>query len=221
MRRFEFAVDRGHAHAVNEVLAAMRRRRVLAIATAIAAALITAGLIRLDHPWSYLLAVAFALCAPTALWVALWAPHRFGIERLYAEGELVPAVVSQTRPRALVLLALVDVSGPDAADPRYALVTRKVRELPGHAKRRGERVPAVTVRTDGAPRRVGERRQSVSAMPIAWATRDPAVIDRARAAITEVEWRLLTENLDLAERVRRTAAKRLLLDNRYLPDLGS
>ncbi|MBF6355989.1 DUF3239 domain-containing protein [Nocardia higoensis] len=220
MRSFEFAVDRGHAHAVNEVLAAMRRRRLLAIAAAIASALVTALLVRLDHPWSYLLAVAFALGTIIAGWVALRAPGRSRIDRLYAAGELVPAVVSRIRPRALVLLALVDVAGPDASGPRYALVTRRVRALPGHQKRPGERVPAVAVRIEAAPRPVGERWQSVSPMPIAWGTTDPAVIERARAAISEAEWRLLADNLALADKVRRTAAKRLLLDHRQLPDLG-
>ncbi|WP_051026584.1 DUF3239 domain-containing protein [Nocardia higoensis] len=220
MRSFEFAVDRGHAHAVNEVLADMRRRRLLAIAAAIASALVTTLLVRLDHPWSYLLAVASALGTIIALWVALRAPRRSSIEHLYATGELVPAVVAHIRPRALVLLALVDVAGPESPGPRYALVTRRVRDLPGHEKRPGERVPAVAVRIDTAPRPVGERWQSVDAMPIAWGTTDAAVIERARAAITEAEWRLLADNLALAEKVRRTTAKRLLLDHRQLPDLG-
>ncbi|WP_280219499.1 DUF3239 domain-containing protein [Nocardia neocaledoniensis] len=39
-----------------------------------------------------------------------------------------------------------------------------------------------------------------TAMPIPWATRDSAVIERARSAITELEWRLLAENLELADR---------------------
>ncbi|MCP2295800.1 Protein of unknown function [Nocardia amikacinitolerans] len=218
MRRFEFAVDRRHAHAVNEVFADLRRLRIVAIAAAVIAATVTAYLIWLNHPWSYLLAVAFALGAVTALWVALWAPHRTSIDRLYADGELVPAVVSETYPTGVVLLALVDVSKPEATDPRYALVIRKVRDLPGHEKRAGERVPSVAIRTDRAPRQVGERWQSVSAMPIAWGTRDDRVIARARAAISEVEWRLLTDNLALAAQVRRTSAKRLLLDPQQLPD---
>ncbi|WP_327112267.1 DUF3239 domain-containing protein [Nocardia sp. NBC_01730] len=222
MRRFEFAVDRGHAHAVNEVFADLRRLRIMAIAAAIIAATGTAYLIWLDHPWAYLLAVAFALGAVTALWVALWTPRHSSIDKLYADGELVPAVISESRPSGVVLLALVDVSKPEETGPRYALVTRKVRALPGHEAKAGERVPSVAVRTDWAPRQVGERWQSVSAMPIAWGTRDGTVIDRARAAISEVEWRLLTDNLALAEKVRRATTKRLLLDPHQLPgDLGS
>lgn len=222
MRRFEFPVDRRHAHAVNEVFADLRRLRVLAIAAALVGAAGTASLIWLDHPWSYLLAVAFALGTLIALWVALWTPHRSRIDRLYQDGALVPAVVSQTYPSGVVLLALVDIAEPDARDPRYALITRKVRELPGHQARAGERVPSVAVRTDWAPRAVGERWQSVSAMPIAWGTCDTTVIDRARAAISEDEWRLLIDNLGLADKVRRTPFKRLLLDPQQLPgDLGA
>jgi hypothetical protein len=218
VRRFEFAVDRRHAHAVNEVFADLRRLRVMAIAASIIAATGTALLIWLDHPWAYLLAVAFVLGAVTALWVALWTPHRSSIDKLYADGELVPAVVSETHPSGVVLLALVDVSKPDATDPRYAFVIRKVRDLPGHQMRAGERVPSVAVRTDRAPRQVGERWQSVSAMPIAWGTRDVTVIERACAAINETEWRLLTDNLALTDKVRRTSTKRLLLDPHQLPD---
>jgi hypothetical protein len=222
VRRFEFAVDRSHAHAVNEVFADFRRLRILAIAAAVVAAAGTAFLIWLNHPWAYLLAIAFALGAVTALWVALWTPWHSSIDKLYADGELIPAVVSEARPTGLVLLALVDVSTPESEAPRYALVTRKVRTLPGHEPKAGERVPSVAVRTDRAPRQVGERWQSVSAMPIAWGTTDDAVIARARAAISEAEWRLLTDNLGLAEKVRRAAAKRLLLDPDQLPgELGS
>ncbi|WP_280498496.1 DUF3239 domain-containing protein [Nocardia cyriacigeorgica] len=222
MRRFEFVVDRSHAHAVNEVVADLRRLRISAVIAAAVVAAVTGYLVWLNHPWSYLLAVASALGAVTALWVALWAPRRSRIDKLYAEGELVPAVVSHTYPSGMVLLALVNVARPDSSETRYALVVRKVRALPGHEAKAGERVPSVAVRGDHAARAVGELRQAVNAMPIAWGTRDGNVIERARAAISEVEWRLLSDNLALADKVRRSSAKRLLLDPQQLPgDLGS
>ncbi|MDO3650251.1 DUF3239 domain-containing protein [Nocardia mangyaensis] len=218
MRRFEFVVDREHAHAVNETFTGLRRLRVVALLVAGLAVAATAALLWSGEAWGYLLAVVCVLVTAIALWVALWTPHRSSIEKLYHEGALVPAVVTDTGPYGFVLLALVDVAEPAAPTRSWALITRRVRTLPGHAPQRGERVPAVAVRTDRAPRQVGERWQLVTAMPIAWGTRDSAVIEQARSAITEIEWRLLAENLTLATRVRRTAARRLLLDPRQLPD---
>lgn len=218
MRRFEFAVDREHARAVNEVVADLRQLRVLAVGAAILLGMGTAYLVWLNHPWSYLLAVAFALGAATSLFIGLWTPHRGRVDKLYAAGELVPAVVSEVNGRGAILLALVDLAKPDADGPRYALVTRTVRSLPGHHARTGERVPSVTVRVDRAPGSVGDLWQSVSAMPIAWGTRDLNIIDRARSEIREVEWQLLTDNLDLAAKVRKVDAKRLLLDPQQLPE---
>jgi hypothetical protein len=217
VRHFEFAVDREHARAVNEVVADIRRLRILAFAAAIVLGLGTTGLIWLNHPYSFLLAVAFALGTITALFVAVWTPYRSRIEKLYAEGDLVPAVVSDRRSTGIMLLALVNIAKPDT-DPRYALITRVVRSLPGHPARPGEQVPAVTVRADRAPRSVGNLRQWVSAMPIAWGTRDLAVIERARAAISEVEWKLLADNLNLAEKVLQADSRRLLLDPHQLPE---
>lgn len=217
MRRFDFVVDREHAHAVNETFAALRRLRLAALAATAVAVAAAAALIASGHAWAYLLAVAGVLVAATSLWVALWTPHRSDITKLYRDSALVPAVVTETATTGVTLLALVDIAEPDAAQRRWALVTRRVRALPGHALTEGERVPSVAVRTDGAPRQVGERFQIVTAMPIAWGTRDAGVIDRARAAITDVEWRLLTDNLRLAGTVRRTPAKRLLLDPNQLP----
>ncbi|MFJ4656682.1 DUF3239 domain-containing protein [Nocardia sp. NPDC088792] len=216
MRRFEFAVDRDHARAVNEVVADLRRLRVLAYAAAVFLGLGTAFLVWVNHPWSWLLAVAFLLGAVTALFIGYWTPHRGRVDKLYAAGELVPAVVSEADGKGATLLALVDMAKPDAHGPRYALVTRTVRSLPGHRARTGERVPAVTVRIDRAPG-VGEMWQSVSAMPIAWGTRDLNIIDRARNSIREVEWQLLSDNLDLADKVRGADSNRLLLDPQQLP----
>jgi hypothetical protein len=221
VRRFEFVVDREHAHAVNETFTGLRRLRVVALLVAGLAVAATAALLWSGQAWGFLLAVVCVLVAAIALWVALWTPHRSSIEKLYQDGALVPAVVTEAEDSGIVLLALVDIAEPAAPTRSWALITRKVRALPGHLPEPGERVPAVAVRTDRAPRQVGERWQLVTAMPIAWGTRDRLVIERARDAITEREWRLLAENLALAARVKRTATKRLLLDPQQLPgDLG-
>ncbi|MFC9968804.1 MULTISPECIES: DUF3239 domain-containing protein [Nocardia] len=217
MRRFEFEVDREHAHAVNETFTGLRRMRVLALLAAGLAVAATAAFLWSGQAWGYLLAFVCALAAVIALWVALWTPHRSDIEKLYRDGVLVPAVVCAAEPNGIILLALVDTAEATASARGWALVTRKVRALPGHEPTLGERVPSVAVRTDGAPRQVGERWQLVTAMPIAWGTRDRTVIERARDTISDLEWRLLADNLALAARVRRTATKRLMLDPQHLP----
>ncbi|MBO0854816.1 MAG: DUF3239 domain-containing protein [Nocardia sp.] len=217
MRHFEFVVDRDHARAVNEVGRAIRRLRLLAFTAVVVLALGTAGMILLAHPYSYLLAVVFAMATVTALFVAVWTPHRSRIEKLYAEGDLVPAVISGRQDERITLLALVNLAKSDAG-PRYALITRVVSDLPGHRGDTGEQVPAVAVRSDRAPRTVGDLRPAVTAMPIAWATTDRAVIERARTLIHPAEWRLLADNLRLADKVGTADAKRLLLDPRQLPE---
>lgn len=218
MRHFDFEVNRRHVQAVNEVVAGRRRMRSLALVATLVCAAVTAYLVWLGHAWSYPLALAGALGAATALWVALWTPRRSGIARLYAEGELVPAVVSAFDSHGAVLLALVNVARRDTGESRYALITKKVRDLPGHRLVRGERVPAIAVRGDRPASAIGQRWLPVDAMPIAWGTADGAVIERARAAIDETEWRLLADNLELADRVRRSATNRLLLDPEQLPE---
>ncbi|MQY24722.1 DUF3239 domain-containing protein [Nocardia aurantia] len=217
VRRFDFAVDRAYARSVNEIVPTVRRLRIVAFAVAIVLGLSTAGLIRLGHPYSFILSVAFALGTVTALFVAVWTPHRARVDKLYAAGELVPAVVTEHNQKGLTLLALVNVAKPGAA-PVYALIVRVVRALPGHRDRAGEQVPAVTVRTDFASGSIGDLRQPITPMPIAWGTRDPGVIERARSAISEVEWTLLADNITLAAKVLAAESKRLLLDPHQLPE---
>jgi len=223
VRHFDFVIDRPHARAVNETAVGNRRRRVVAALATVVLGVSAGLLILVDDVWAYFLTVVLGLGALTALWIALWAPRRLGnIEKFYAEGALIPAVVSEVKDNGTAtLLALVDLSKPDTPDPRYALVSRKVHSLPGHSLHVGERVPAVAVPVDRISRTSngdGDGHwHSASAMPIAWATRDPDVLDRARHAIDDVEWTLLTDNLALAAKVHAAETKRLLLDPHQLP----
>ena len=107
---------------------------------------------------------------------------------------------------------------PPPRRPRFALVARRVRQLPGHDTSVGERVPSVLVVADRSARSPRVLWQSVTAMPIAWGTRDAEVLARAVAAIDEVEWSVLIENISLSPKVRRSRTKRILLDSGQLPD---
>ncbi|MBJ8344222.1 DUF3239 domain-containing protein [Antrihabitans sp. YC2-6] len=216
MRRFEFVVDRAHAMSANEIMADVRRLRVVALVSAIGLGAVAALLISIGHPWSFIIAVVLAIGSATALWVAIWAPRRVGsVEKLYAESALVPAMIAETRADGVTLLALIDIGKPAG---KYALVAKNVRRLPGHPVETGERVPAVSVVLDRTARAAGDTWQVVNPMPIAWGTADTAVIEDARNAIVESEWALVAAHLELVAKVRKNANHRLLLENKDLPD---
>lgn len=214
MRRFEFSVDSAHARSVNETVADVRRLRWSAILTGLLFAVLAGWLIVLAHPWSYILAAVAVVVAIASVWMSFWAPRRVGtVEDLYADGELVPAIVAVTRPRGATLLALVNTAKPDAAGPHYALVTRNVRALPGHSLTHvGERVPSISVMSDRATNSTSETWEMVSPMPIAWGTRDPKVLRRAIEQIPTDEWTLLAKSIPLAADVPRAKDQQLPVD---------
>ncbi|WP_027504241.1 DUF3239 domain-containing protein [Rhodococcus sp. UNC23MFCrub1.1] len=219
MRTFDFPVDRAHARSVNETLGDVRRLRISSVVFAVLLAGGAAWLYVLDHAWSYILCAVLAVAALMSLWVSVWAPRKVGsIDELYASSALVPAMVSETRPRGATILALIDIAKPETTVPHYALVVRNVRALPGHTMTEGERVPSVAVLSDRSARSISETWQMVSPMPVAWGTRDRTVLRTAIEAIDPVEWKLLRKNLSVSETVRQAENDQLLIDPHDLPE---
>jgi Protein of unknown function (DUF3239) len=219
VRPFQFPVDVAHAKSVNETMGDVRRLRASAIVTAVILIAAAVWFFWMAHPWSYILGAVFVITAATSLWVTVWAPRKVGsVEDLYAKGDLVPAVIAETRARGVTLLALIDIAKPDAEGPHYALVTRSVRTLPGHELVEGELVPSISVLADRSKSAISDTWQMVSPMPIAWGTKDRAVIERATATIGEDEWALLVANIGLSEKVREAENQQLLVDPHDLPD---
>jgi len=219
VRRFEFPVDKLHAKAVNETLGDLRRLQWSAALMAVLLGAGSAWLFVLGQPWSYILGVVLAVCALTSLFMVVWTPRKVGsIDHLYAEGDLVPAVVSEVHPRGYTLLALLDIAKPGAGSPHYALATRTVRALPGKDNTVGKRLPSVTVLGDRTSRSEGETWQMVSFMPVAWGTRDAKVITQATSRISDTEWNLLKKNIPASEKVRTSDRQFVLLDPAELPD---
>jgi hypothetical protein len=197
----------------------VRRLRASAIVTAVILIAAAVWFFWMAHPWSYILGAVFVITAATSLWVTVWAPRKVGsVEDLYAKGDLVPAVIAETRARGVTLLALIDIAKPDAEGPHYALVTRSVRTLPGHELVEGELVPSISVLADRSKSAISDTWQMVSPMPIAWGTKDRSVIERATTAIGEDEWALLVANIGLSEKVREAENQQLLVDPHDLPD---
>ena len=214
MRRFEFPVDSAHAKSVNETVGDVRRLRWAALITALLFVALAAWLIVLAHPWSYALGAVAIVAAVGSVWMAFWAPRKVGsVEDLYANGELVPAIVAVTRPRGATLMALVNTAKPSADRPHYALVTRTIRTLPGHAMTNvGERVPSISVLSDRSTNSQSDTWEMVSPMPIAWGTRDPKVIRRAIEQIPNAEWKLLTKSIPLVDDVPRAKNQQIPVD---------
>ncbi|CRK53599.1 conserved hypothetical protein [Rhodococcus sp. RD6.2] len=214
MRRFEFPVDSAHAKSVNETVGDVRRLRWAALITALLFVALAVWLIVLAHPWSYALGAVAIVAAVGSVWMAFWAPRKVGsVEDLYANGELVPAIVAVTRPRGATLMALVNTAKPSADRPHYALVTRTIRTLPGHAMTNvGERVPSISVLSDRSTNSQADTWEMVSPMPIAWGTRDPKVIRRAIEQIPNAEWKLLTKSIPLVDDVPRAKNQQIPVD---------
>lgn len=218
MRHFEFSVDRGHARAVNETLSDVRRLQWSSVVFAVMLAAGVAWMVYLHHPWSYILAAVLTIAAATALWVAFWVPRKVGsIESLYARSALVPAMISELRPRGATLMALIDVAKPEASVPHFALVVRAVQDIPGHKFVEGERVPSVAVLNDRSTTSMSETWQMVSPMPIAWGTRDRTVMRRAIESIDPAEWTVLQSCLSMTAEVRASDNLQLILDPDVLP----
>ncbi|MGU3432243.1 DUF3239 domain-containing protein [Actinomycetes bacterium M1A6_2h] len=216
--RFEFAVDRAHAKAVDETAARARRRSQASAVAAVVLAAVAVVLFRLDHPWSYILCVVFFLATIVSLWVAVAAALRSrSVGDMYRHGVLVPAVVAGTWRRGVVLLSLIDVSKPDVEIAHMALVTRAVRRLPGHRGSVGENVPSIAVLRERSNRADPNTWGGVVLLPLAWATTDRAVIDEADHSVDRLEWDLLHQNLSLVDTIHAAENHRLLIDPHDLP----
>lgn len=188
----------------------------------ILAALLAVGAVALilvvGRAWAVVLAVVLIAGAVTSLWLAVWLPRKMGsIEDLYRKSPLVPAVIAELHPRAMTLLALVDIAKPDTEGSAYALVTRNIPILSGQKQRVGDKVPSVALLGDRGTRSKTKTWQMVSPMPIAWGTKDVAVRARAVEAIDKVEWNFLASKIKESEAVQNSADQRILLEMGELP----
>ncbi|MDG3011728.1 DUF3239 domain-containing protein [Rhodococcus sp. D2-41] len=218
MRNLSFPLDLNHAKSVNENHTEVRRLRISAL---IVAALLIAGAVLsfvFGSTWVVVLGVILAVFAVGAIFLSFWLPRQVGtLASLYAKGELVPAVIAEKRPRGVTLLALVNVSKHPDTDPRYALVTRSVSNLPGHNWAVGAKIPSAAVLGDRTSRGPQDVWQLAGPMPIAWGTRDRAVIARGIAEIPAWEWAFLARNTKRFKEVDAAPARLLALQARELP----
>ncbi|MCQ9353527.1 DUF3239 domain-containing protein [Corynebacterium sp. 153RC1] len=205
MQRFNFAVDEHYARKNNELLKDTKR---LQIASGIFA-LILGGIGAAFYGWlggamGGIILGVFGLMALVFLVLIPVLPKKVGNPtELYANYELVPAIIAEVRPRDMTLLALVNLNVDTAVPPRWGLALRNVTRIEGHERKEGEKVPSVAV-TGRRSMNSQDRWDEISPMPIAWGTTDTAVIQEAKRAIPHDRWALLEKHKGKLSDVRDT-----------------
>lgn len=218
MRNLSFPLDLKYAKSNNENYSELLRLRVSALIAS--AALLAGGIALFLLGGGVLDIVGIALVAIALATVSLWfiLPRKVGtIESQYAASPLVGAVLAAKRKHGITLLGLVNVSREPDTHPRYALVTRTATAVSGHPSVVGAKIPCAAVLADRTSKPQGETWDTASLMPIAWGTRDKAVIARATGEIQNHEWDLLKRSLPRLEEVRVTRNQLVLLATEELP----
>ncbi|MCK7638193.1 DUF3239 domain-containing protein [Corynebacterium pygosceleis] len=211
---FPFTVDETHNKANNELIRDSRRLVLSAGVFGLIQLAVAAGVLWYfgGQPWVWMMAIALTVMALVSFGMMFVLPRKVGTaQELYDRYPLVPAVVAAVNERDLVLLALVDTTVDGNEESRWALAARTVTRLAGHPRKVGERVPSVAV---AGQRNLSDREHwsEVTPMPIAWATPDRSVIDRASDTIPAAQWKRLEKSVSRLAEVRETPEDLLVLD---------
>ncbi|MCQ4623654.1 DUF3239 domain-containing protein [Corynebacterium sp. CCUG 70398] len=192
---FHFDVDEAFAKQHNEMLRDTRKAVISGVSLfviCLIAGLLVWFLVDPASPWRWVGGVGLVLFGVMMLIVAFLVPRSVGsAQDLYDRYPLVPAVIVEVNPRDSVIMALVNVNVDENRPPTYAAALRTVTSIPGmDTPKKGMKLPAVAV---GGRRtsRDTEHFQEVTPMPIAWATPDAEVVDKAREAIPQEQWQKL------------------------------
>lgn len=207
MKVFKFDVDEAYAKQHNEML---RNTRNLVIsgfalfALSLIGALLCWLFISPASPWRLLGTVGLALFGIMMLIVALLIPRSVGkAQTLYDAHPLAPAVISENAGTTVTLSALVNANVDPALPPRWGLTSVVVKPIPNTSDAKGTHVPVTAV---GAQRSTHDKNhwQTITPMPIAWATPDKDVITTARKAIPQEQWRVLERAVKNAETLEQS-----------------
>ncbi|MGL4306499.1 MAG: DUF3239 domain-containing protein [Mycobacteriaceae bacterium] len=221
MRTFIFDIDQPHLRAVNETRAQIRGLQISAI---IFGCLVATGFVALalwGKTWSIILSGLLTVISIGVVYVIVWAHKKIGsLDQLYQQSPLVPAIVAEVRPRGVTLLALVDLKNSAASltsSSRFALVTRSVRDIPGHQKIIGEKVPSVSIFGATTAKEDSNHWGSASPIPLCWGTQSTRTLLDAQLQISAAEWDLLRDNIALVSSVAREKHQTITLQDLKIP----
>ncbi|UIZ93298.1 DUF3239 domain-containing protein [Corynebacterium sp. CNCTC7651] len=194
MKVFKFDVDEDYAKQHNEMLRNTRNLVISGLAlfvlSLIGGALVW-FLVDESSPWHLLGSLGLVLFGVMMLIVALVIPRSVGkTQQLYDSHPLAPAVITENTGTTVTLTALVNTNVDPALPPRWGVTSLVVKPIPNTGDKIGTRVPVTAV---GAQRSTHDKNhwQTITPMPIAWATPDEDVIATARKSVPQEQWHVL------------------------------
>jgi hypothetical protein len=209
---FNFTVDESFARTHNEFFRDARRFQWSAGILGLLFLVATVVLVLVGTGLTVTVGVACGIMALLCLVMVPVLPRQLGSPQSYYDRyDLVPAVVAKVNPRDVVLLALVDTAVDGTGEPSTpALAVRTVTSVPGIRRVVGEHVPSMAV-TGMRTTRNRNHWEEISPMPVAWGTKDRAVIDAADGAVPAGRWRKLEGLVGRVDEVEATRRRLLEL----------
>ncbi|GAA1171805.1 hypothetical protein CGLAUT_03370 [Corynebacterium glaucum] len=210
MKVFKFDVDEAYAKQHNEMLRNTKNLVISGIALfviSVVAAVLIWFLVDPASPWRLLGSLGLGLFGVMMLVVALVIPRSVGkAQELYDAHPLAPAIITENVGTTLTLTALVNANVDPELPPNWAITSQVVQPIPNTKDAIGTKVPVTAV---GAQRSNHDKAhwQTITPMPIAWATPDESVIAQARKSIPQDQWNTLErarKNSDLIEASKKS-----------------
>lgn len=207
MKVFKFDVDEEFAKSHNEMV--RDTRSLVASGIAIFAISVIAGvavwlLVDPASPWRWLGSVGLVLFGVLMLVVAMLIPRKVGgVQELYDNHPLAPAIITERAGTTVTLTALVNANVDPSLPPRWALTSHVVQPLPNTNDTVGTKVPVAAV---GGQRSARNQQvwQTITPMPIAWGTPIESTIAAARKSIPQDQWNSLDRARKKADLVKQS-----------------
>lgn len=212
MTEFNFTVDEKLARTHNEFFRDARRFQWSSGILGALFLIATVVLVIVGTGLTVVIGIATGIMALLCFVMVPVLPRQLGSPQSYYDRyDLVPTVVAKVNPRDLVLLALVDTAVPESGEASTpALAVRTVTSVPGIRREVGERVPSMAV-TGMRTTRNRNHWEEISPMPVAWGTQDRAVIAAAQDAISERQWKRVSDLVGRVDEVEATRRRLLEL----------
>lgn len=215
MKVYKFEVDEQFAREHNEMIRDNRHMRTAGISLGVIVIILAVlfYFFGADRAiWGLMILIVAVIMGIVFALVGIFIGNRYSnVQELYDTYPLVPAVIADSTPDNLTLLALVNTNVDPELPPRWALSARKIKAIPGVKEpKKGMQIPATAV-LGKRSNHDREHWQEIVPMPIAWGTPDQDVINIARRSIPQDQWQKLDRKRDKLNDVLATPDNLLVL----------